>query len=342
MAALCGAPYPKSTYPDLVSIIGTAHGDGGDANSFNVPDLTGRFLRGTTGTGTVDPDADSRIAAAPGGTTGNAVGSLQVSATALPRNDWVLGQDGDHHHSYQHLNDSMHEAWAGHTYRMARWSTTVTTGSAGGHFHTMSGGDNATVPVNIALYWLIRATSGVAWGQTPAGALAAYGASAATAPPSGWLLCNGIPQALPSSSSAFASALGSNFGGDGVNTFSIPDLRGQFLRGTNHEVERDPDATSRFALVGGGNTGDAVGSAQHFATSNGKTPFVIAAAGNHSHLTSLVPVQDHHAALGAMGPSAWNCMEFTSDWTDTLPSGTHTHDVTGGDKESRPTNLYLD
>jgi microcystin-dependent protein len=310
--------------------------------NFNVPDLTGRFARGTTGTSTVDPNAGSRTTAAPGGATGNAVGSLQVSATALPRNAWVLAQDGDHYHSYQHLNNSMHEAWDGNTYTMARWSTTVTIGAAGAHFHTMSGGDRATVPVNVALYWIIRATSGTASGQSPAGALAAYGASAATQSPPGWLLCNGIAQALSSSSPAFASALGRNFGGDGVSVFNIPDLRGQFLRGTNHSTGRDPNAASRFALLGGGSTGDAVGSAQPFATSNGTTPFVIAASGDHSHATPLVPVTDHHAAWGASGPAAWNCMEYTSDWTNTTNSGTHTHDVTGGDKESRPVNIYLD
>jgi microcystin-dependent protein len=335
-----GASYSTSKYPDLAAIIGTAHG--GDANNFNVPDLTGRFARGTTGTSTVDPDAGSRTAAAPGGATGNAVGSLQVSATPLPRNAWVLAQDGDHYHSYQHLNNSMHEAWNGHTYTMARWSTTVTIGAAGGHFHTMSGGDRATVPVNVALYWIIRATSDRASGQSPAGALAAYGASAATQSPPGWLLCNGIAQALSSSSPTFASALGRNFGGDGVSIFNIPDLRGQFLRGTNHSTGRDPNVASRFALLGGGSTADAVGSAQPFDTSNGTTPFAIAATGGHSHATPLVPVTDHHAAWGASGPAAWNVMEYTSDCTNTTNSGTHTHDVTGGDKESRPVNIYLD
>jgi microcystin-dependent protein len=335
-----GASYSTSKYPELAAVIGTAHG--GDANEFNVPDLTGRFARGTTGTSTVDPDAGSRIAAAPGGVTGSAVGSLQVSATALPRKAWVLAPDGDHYHSYPHLNNDMHEAWDGSTYTMARWSTTATVGAAGGHFHTLSGGDGATVPVSVALYWIVRATSGRASGQSPAGALAAYGASAATQSPPGWLLCNGIAKALSSSSPAFASALGTNFGGDGVSVFNIPDLRGQFLRGTNHSTARDPNAASRFALLGGGNTGDAVGSAQHFATSIGTTPFAIAAAGAHSHATPLVPVNDHHAAWGAIGPAAKNCMEWTSDWTNTTNSGTHTHDVTGGDKETRPVNIYLD
>ena len=51
---------------------------------------------------------------------------------------------------------------------------------------------------------------------------------------------------------------------------------------------------------------------------------------------------DHHVALGASGPSAYNVMKFTSDLTNTMKSGNHTHDMTGGDKESRPVNIYLD
>ena len=42
-----GASYSTSKYSDLAAVIGTTHG--GDANNFNVPDLTGRFARGTTG-----------------------------------------------------------------------------------------------------------------------------------------------------------------------------------------------------------------------------------------------------------------------------------------------------
>jgi microcystin-dependent protein len=42
----------------------------------------------------------------------------------------------------------------------------------------------------------------------------------------GWALCNG--QLLsPSENDALFSLLGTTFGGDGVNTFAIPDLRGR-------------------------------------------------------------------------------------------------------------------
>jgi microcystin-dependent protein len=44
--------------------------------------------------------------------------------------------------------------------------------------------------------------------------------------PTGWALCNG--QLLPISQyTALFSLLGTTFGGDGVNTFALPDLRGR-------------------------------------------------------------------------------------------------------------------
>jgi microcystin-dependent protein len=45
-------------------------------------------------------------------------------------------------------------------------------------------------------------------------------------PPSGWALCQG--QLLPiSQNSALFAILGTTYGGDGVNTFALPDLRGR-------------------------------------------------------------------------------------------------------------------
>jgi microcystin-dependent protein len=338
-----GTAYSQETYPELFGVIGYAHG--GSGGHFNVPDLTDRFVRGTNGDANIDPDRDARTAAAAGGATGNNVGSVQGSATSLPNTPWTLLQDGKHHHDYQHLSTTMHEAWSGSTDVMARWNKTVIVGAAGGHFHTVVGGDAATVPVNVALYWLIRAKPAAGAGTTPAAALSAFGASAAGVAPTGWLYCNGAAQVLANASPAFASAIGSNFGGDGVTVFNVPDLRGQFARGTSHGTGRDPDAAKRFSIMGGGNTGDNVGSAQSDATGNGSSPFSIAPAGKHQHAVSGIPANDHHAAYGASGPAAYNTMEWTDDWTSTTDDGNngeHTHSVTGGDKETRPANAYLD
>jgi hypothetical protein len=158
-----GARYLTSAYPDLYTVIKNSHG--GDGTIFNVPDLRDRFVRGTNGAATygagpVDPDMATRTAAAAGGATGNAVGSLQASATALPRTAWTLAQDGGHAHAFQHLTTDRQEVWGGSGVTMARnpYGTPTTTG-AGGHTHTVSGGDATTVPINIAVYWIIKATT---------------------------------------------------------------------------------------------------------------------------------------------------------------------------------------
>lgn len=89
---LCsGTPISRSTYADLFTALSTAHGDGsknadGTASGFsgthfNLPDLRGRFLRGTDNMGTAasrDPDRATRTAANTGGNTGNSVGSIQT------------------------------------------------------------------------------------------------------------------------------------------------------------------------------------------------------------------------------------------------------------------------
>lgn len=83
---LCdGTSYLQGTYPRLFAAIGSAHGSNA-ANTFNVPDFRGRFLRGTDNMGSGaagrDPNTGTRSAANTGGNTGNAVGSVQANATA--------------------------------------------------------------------------------------------------------------------------------------------------------------------------------------------------------------------------------------------------------------------
>ena len=84
---LCnGASVSRTTYASLYAVIGNASGSA-DTNSFNVPDLRGRFLRGwnSDGTGVArDPDATNtnvatggRGASSTGGSVGNNIGSLQ-------------------------------------------------------------------------------------------------------------------------------------------------------------------------------------------------------------------------------------------------------------------------
>lgn len=77
-----GSAISRTTYPNLFAAISIAHGSGDGSTTFNIPDLRGRFMRGVDGTAGRDPDKTGRLAAASGGNTGNAVGSVQTNATA--------------------------------------------------------------------------------------------------------------------------------------------------------------------------------------------------------------------------------------------------------------------
>jgi microcystin-dependent protein len=91
------------------------------------------------------------------------------------------------------------------------------------------------------------------------GGITAFGGSTA---PSGWLLCDGSEVSRTQYAELFA-VVGTNWGaGNGTNTFNLPDLRGQFLRGADNGAGIDPDAESRFLFYSGGNEGDQVGSFQ--------------------------------------------------------------------------------
>jgi len=78
---LCdGRSLSRSTYAQLFQSIGASYGSS-DGNSFNLPDLRGRFIRGTDNSPdgfAVDPDRDSRITLYPGGKTGRELGSYQM------------------------------------------------------------------------------------------------------------------------------------------------------------------------------------------------------------------------------------------------------------------------
>ena len=92
---------------------------------------------------------------------------------------------------------------------------------------------------------------------SPVGSITAF---AGTAPPFGWLICDGSPVSR-STYAALFGVIGTSWGqGDNSTTFNIPDLQGRFLRGLDAGSGRDPDAASRTASNTGGNTGDQVGS----------------------------------------------------------------------------------
>ena len=94
---LCnGSTISRTAYPALFTAISVAHGSGDGSTTFHLPDYQGRFLRGVANGSTNDPDKLTRIAAAAGGNTGNAVGSVQGHANESHTHTIGLNEAFDH------------------------------------------------------------------------------------------------------------------------------------------------------------------------------------------------------------------------------------------------------
>lgn len=84
---------------------------------------------------------------------------------------------------------------------------------------------------------IVAAIRSIAVGSgVPSGTVTAF---AGGSPPAGWLECNGGVISRTSYAALFA-AIGTTYGsGDGSTTFSLPDLRGEFVRGWDHSRGAD-------------------------------------------------------------------------------------------------------
>lgn len=85
----------------------------------------------------------------------------------------------------------------------------------------------------------------------PAGMVAHF---PTTAPPEGWLRCNGADVSRTTYAALF-SVIGTTFGSASGSTFRLPDLRGEFIRGWDDGRGVDPSralgSSQRGTLVGG-------------------------------------------------------------------------------------------
>jgi len=146
-----------------------------------------------------------------------------------------------------------------------------------------------------------------------------------------WVLANGI--ACPNSDYLTL---------DPVKHATLPDLRGVFLRGKNHNRDK---AT-------GNAEGDLeLGAYQGYATHMPLAPFVVTGDGSHDHtIKESKPLQDPFF----IGPSAIN--RDNGDFSGisradagrdgslqlSIPhGGAHSHGVGGGDAETRPNNVTV-
>jgi len=151
-----GRAISRATYVALFEVIGTLHGAGNGVSTFRLPDYRGWFLRGVDDGAKRDPDAEHRAPAAPGGHSGDACGSQQGYATALPHEAFELSEDGAHAHEAPNVPtgySSYHMAGQ----HQAEWnSDPADTSEAGEHQHDLLGGDPESRPLNAYVTYLIR------------------------------------------------------------------------------------------------------------------------------------------------------------------------------------------
>lgn len=136
-----GSAVSRTAYASLFASIGITHGSGDGSTTFNLPDYRGRFLRGTSGASTLDPDKLTRTAMNTGGNTGNNVGSVQL----------------DDNIAHQHITTTTNvnlanfgrggASFTGGTYNTTRADT--------GHFTSSVGGNEAR-PKNAYVNYYIR------------------------------------------------------------------------------------------------------------------------------------------------------------------------------------------
>lgn len=168
-------------------------------------------------------------------------------------------------------------------------------------------------------------------------------------PPPGWLWCNGGSVSRTQYDALFKVIQAKYGSTEVVNSFNLPDYRGRFLRGTDSGAGRDLEVAVRIASGPNGNTGDAVGSVQDWATGRPKIAFDVAAAGKHNHANGkYTRLMATGAETGDSGhsPSVFDSTgsaqeldigegAVMSDAPD------HSHALKGGDTETRPVNVYV-
>lgn len=175
--------------------------------------------------------------------------------------------------------------------------------------------------------------------QVPVGTIVPY---AGPNIPAGWLVCDGNAVSRTTYQQLY-SAVGTSWGsGDGSSTFNLPDLRGRFTRGIDGGTGRDPDAGSRSASNGGGNTGNLVGSVQGHAITNhtlsvsGNT----SADGGHEHTWGGWWTTDNAAAVGSpYGDGSGNTYSdgyvgYWNNYFGSTANGAHSHGGSTGNPNS--------
>lgn len=329
-----GQPCATAQYPELYAAIGTSFGaPTDDGRTFCLPNFAGQFLRGVTGKSPRDkhsalrsfPQAQMVIP----GASGNAVGSIQKYATAQPGNQFkasIRGLPDDNHSCHSPAGAPDDVAISHSDQKENHWTLTD------------AGGDSESRPINKSVWFLIKAQASDAAGNPvllPAGAVIA---SAGPDPASiaNFSLCDGAQ--ADRYNTALYAAIGTANGGDGKESYYLPDYRGYFLRGTGIRDSFDPDdcqrAYARPDLPKGqqGAHGGSCGSSQGWATG----------------LPQETPFQTNFLWCPDDGVHAYNSAGARcglTNWGTSIRvavTGERGDPNAGGDAETRPVNVAVD
>ena len=164
-------------------------------------------------------------------------------------------------------------------------------------------------------------------------------------PPRGWMTCNGQLLNVNSNAALFA-LLGTQYGGDGINTFGLPDLRGRVATGQNaaNMAGRIPGnngaaggtVSSTFSAPGAGSatatlTVANLPSHNHTATftaGGGGSPITVDVNVSNDDATSATPLTGGYLAAGASDGSSPPFLYAAGGTLTKLNAGTAT--VSGG------------
>ena len=174
--------------------------------------------------------------------------------------------------------------------------------------------------------------------------------------PIGWLKCNGNAVSRSSYASLFDKISTTYGSGDGFSTFTLPDLRGEFLRGWDDGRNIDTSRTFASAQAGAmldhthtGTTNSGEGTHTHTISDPGHThSHNYGGTGNNNSLWHPVTAGRIATAAGDNAGSGTGAINGnTTGISINTTSSAHTHTMTtgnpstGGGTETRPRNIAL-
>jgi len=304
-------------YKELYDAIRTNYGQA-DNEHFNVPDLRGVFIRGTSSTTDNDPDKNDRTSLLSGGATGNNPGSYQHYATAVPKISFKASIERNNIVN-KSVDAGCNVASSG---QYGKSDAGVSTDG--------TGGDLETRPKNKYIYYIIKYSLKDQYNEDvipPVGSVIPFsGINVPQQLTQNWMLCDGKEVSSKGAFATLYSIIENVHGKPAEFLFNLPDYRGYFLRGVSEDPTRDPEAAQRTAPSLGGNTGNAIGSSQSDATAYPMNDFITIIPG--------LPTQEGSSIISGLVKDVfiWNSGVVNS--VDVAAGG--------GDPETRPRNWSVD